>query len=325
VTEREGTDANARPRAVGKALGVTICDPDSDGWPDLIVANDTVRNFFFHNVPAPGGGRRFEEIGLTANVAYADGRPRGGMGIDFAEVRPGLSAVVIANFTNEPNTLLSLASGRPLLFRDTATAEGLARPSRGPMKFGALFLDYDLDGRADLLTCNGHLEPDVAASQPHQSHPQPAQLYWNAGRDGPLFEPVPAGQAGDDLFRPLVGRGCAVLDYDGDGDPDVVLTQNGGRARLLRNDNRTGNHWLRLDPGGAIGAAVTVEADGVTRRYSVAGARGYLSQSEQVVTAGLGRSAKADKVTVRWPGRDGVTRTWTDLEAGRTHRLSLKP
>jgi hypothetical protein len=310
------------PEPIGKALGVVACDPDADGWPDLMVANDTVRNFFFHNLPSSGGGRRFAEVGLTANVAYAEGRPRGGMGIDAAEVRPGQPAAVIANFTNEPNTLLTLASGSPLLFRDTAAAEGLAGPSRGPMKFGALFLDYDLDGRNDLLTCNGHLEPDIATSQPLQSHPQPAQLYWNTGRDGQLFEPVSEASAGPDLFRPLVGRGCAYLDYDGDGDLDVVLTENNGRARLLRNDNRTGNTWLRLDVGGAIGAEVTVEAGGVTRRWHVAGARGYLSQSELAVTVGLGRATKADKVTVRWPGRDGGSRAWTDLPAGRVHRLS---
>jgi hypothetical protein len=297
------------------------CDPDADGWPDLIVANDTVRNFFFHNVPSADGGRRFEEVGLTANVAYADGRPRGGMGIDYAEVRPGQPAAVIANFTNEPNTLLALASGSPLLFRDTAMTEGLAGPSRGPMKFGALFFDYDLDGRNDLLTCNGHLEPDIALSQPSQSHPQPAQLYWNTGRDGELFEPVTAAHAGPDLFAPLVSRGCACLDYDGDGDPDVVLTENNGRARLLRNDNRSGNNWLRLDVGGTLGAEAAVEAGGVVRRWYVAGARGYLSQSELVVTVGLGRATKADQVTVRWPGHNGVTRTWADLPAGRVHRL----
>ena len=313
------------PEPVGKALGVVACDPDADGWPDLIVANDTVRNFFFHNVPSSDGGRRFEEIGLTANVAYAEGRPRGGMGIDFAEVRPGQPAAVIANFTNEPNTLLELGSTRPLLFRDTAMTAGLAGLSRGPMKFGALFLDYDLDGRADLLTCNGHLEPDIARSQSHQSHAQPVQLYWNSDRDGLLFELVPDETAGNDLFRPMVGRGCAYLDYDGDGDLDVVLTENNGRARLLRNDNRHGNAWIRLAlEGGGIGAEVTVEAGGVTRRWYVAGGRGYLSQSELVVTVGLGRAAKADKVTVRWPGKDGGTRTWTDLQAGRVHRLTRK-
>jgi hypothetical protein len=338
VTEAAGVQVSdpvgrgGAPEPIGKALGVVVCDPDGDGWPDLIVANDTVRNFFFHNVPAPGGGRRFEEIGLTANVAYADGRPRGGMGVDYAEVRPGRPAAVIANFTNEPNTLLALTSTQPLLFRDTAMTEGLAGPSRGPMKFGAVFLDYDLDGRADLLTCNGHLEPDIVVSQPLQSHPQPAQLFWNTGRAEQLFEPVPEAKAGTDLFRPLVGRGCASLDYDGDGAPDVVLTENGGRARLLRNDNRTGNHWLRLELEGdgersnrsAIGAEVTVEAGGETRRWYVGGARGYLSQSELVVTVGLGRATKADRVTVRWPGKDAGARTWTDLPADRVHRLKQK-
>jgi hypothetical protein len=318
------------PEPIGKALGVVACDPDGDGWPDLIVANDTVRNFFFHNVPSPDGGRRFREIGLTANVAYADGRPRGGMGIDYAEVRPGNPAAVIANFTNEPNTLLTLTSPRPLLFRDTAMTEGLAGPSRWPMKFGAFFFDYDLDGRNDLLTCNGHLEPDIATTQPLQSHPQPAQLYWNVGRDGQLFELVTEEAAGGDLFRPLVGRGCAYLDFDGDGDLDVVLTGNDGRARLLRNDNRTGNNWLRLELEGdgvrsnrsALGAEVTVETGGETRRWTISGARGYLSQSELAITVGLGRATKADQVTVRWPGKDGGTQTWTDLEAARVHYLT---
>ncbi len=335
VSERAGvrvSEAIGRggaPEPIGKALGVVVCDPDGDGWPDLVVANDTVRNFFFHNVPAEGGGRKFEEIGSTVNVAYADGRPRGGMGVDYAEIRPGRPAAVVANFSNEPDTLLALRPGGPLLFRDTALTEGLAGPSRAPMKFGAFFFDFDLDGRMDLLTANGHLEPDIAVSQPLQSYPQPAQLFWNTGRDEKLFELVPPEVAGPDLFRPAVGRGSAYLDFDGDGSPDVVLTENNGPARLLRNDNHTGNHWLRLVLEGdgrrsnrdAIGAEVAVEAGGVTVRRTVVGSRGYLSGSELAVTVGLGKAEKADRVTVRWPGKDAGTQEWTDLAAGREHRL----
>ena len=209
------------------------------------MANDTVRNFFFHNVPGPGGGRRFEEVGMPSGIAYADGRPRGGMGIDAAEVQPGLFAVVIANFSDEPNSLFKLTRARPVLFHDIAAEAGLAGESRPPMKFGALFLDYDLDGRLDLFTANGHLEPDIAVARPRQSYPQPAQLFRNTGRLDGLFAPVPSSGPGGSAFPPMVGRGCAYLDYDGDGSPDLVVTENGGPARLYRNDNRTGNRYLR--------------------------------------------------------------------------------
>ncbi|OWK37971.1 hypothetical protein FRUB_07091 [Fimbriiglobus ruber] len=319
------------PQPGGKSLGVVVCDPDGDGWPDLIVANDTVRNFFFHNVPGPGGSRVFEEIGLTANVAYADGRARGGMGVDAAEVRPGQLAAVVANFTNEPDTLLTLRERSPLMFRETATADGLAGASREPMKFGALFFDYDLDGRPDLFTCNGHLEPDISRVQPHHTFAQSAQLFRNTGRpSGGLFEPVPPDRAGPDLFRPIVGRGCAYLDFDGDGAWDLVVIENNGPARLLRADNRTGNNWLRFtlegDPAvsnrDALGAEVTIESGGQTRRQYVTASRGYLSGSELTVAFGLGRENGAERVRVRWPGRKGVVQEWTGLEAGHLYRLT---
>ena len=316
------------PQPVGKALGVVVCDVDGDGWPDILVANDTVRNFFFHNEPGPNGTRVFREQGLFAGIAYADGRPRGGMGIDMGEITPGVQAVVIANFTNEPNSLFQLAGRTPIRFTDVAPEVGLASVSRNAMKFGAIFADFDNDGRPDLFTANGHLEPDIGLSQAGQVYPQSGQLYRNTGKRTGLFVPV-KGEGGSELFPPMVGRGCAYLDYDGDGKLDLVVTENNGRSRLLRNDSPNGNAWLRLSLAGngrtsnrdAIGAAVTVEAGGVVYHRYVTPARGYLSQSELVLTVGLGIATKADKVTVRWPGKDAGTEVWTNLDAGKTHTL----
>jgi hypothetical protein len=330
VTSKEGTDADARARGVAKALGVVVCDPDRDGWPDVVVANDTVRNFFFHNRPRPNGGRVFEEVGVPAGAAYADeGRPRGGMGIDWGEFAPDRSAVVIANFANEPLTFLEKDPRPRLLFTDSALSVGLSGPSRSALKFGTFFFDYDNDGRLDMLVCNGHIEPDIEKIQASQRYAQPAQLYWNTGNPECYFEPAAAEHAGPDLFQPMVGRGSAFADFDGDGDVDVVLVANGGEARLLRNDGPAGNHWVRLDLRGdgkqsnrsAIGAVVTVEAGGKTQTRQVTGGRGYLSQSELVLTVGLGPTAKVEKVAVRWPGKDAGTETWTNLAADAVHIL----
>jgi hypothetical protein len=326
VYESEGTDAKDRKRPVGKALGVILCDPDGDGWPDLIVANDAVRNFFFHNQADDKGGRRFVEKGLSANVAYADASPRGAMGIDAAEYRNGRFAVVIQNFANEPSTFLELLNPKRLQFANKALSIGLEGPSRGPLKFGTFFFDYDLDGRLDLFCCNGHIDPDINKIQANQTHKQAVQLFWNNGEDGRIFEPVAASAAGHDLFVPIVGRGCAFLDYDGDGDLDIVVTENNGRAKLFRNDQKLGHRGLRLtlecdgktSNRSAIGAEVTVEAGGKTYRRTVVGGRGYLSQSELTLTFGLGSTEKVDKITVRWPGKTGTVQTWTNLSAN-TH------
>jgi hypothetical protein len=330
VIEQVGVAGSAQPRAVAKSLGVIICDPDEDGYPDIIVANDTVRNFFFHNVEGPDGKRRFEEIGRRSGVAYAEGQARGAMGIDWGEYRPGMHALLIANFADEPSSFLYLKS-KQLIFQPFAAVEGLEGPTRPPLKFGSFFFDYDLDGRLDLLTCNGHLEPDINKVQSWQTHAQAAQLFWNTGRDRkkPCFAEVTAKEAGSDLFQPLVGRGSAYGDINGDGYPDVVLTSNGGPARLLLNEGGTGNHWIRLALEGdgkrsnrsAIGARVKLEADGKVMWRSVAGSRGYLSQSELPVTFGLGKTTTIDRITVYWPGRDAKMQEFKNLAVDKTHTL----
>jgi hypothetical protein len=225
-----------------------------------------------------------------------------------------------------------------LLFSDGAQAEGIAGPSRQFLKFGVFFFDYDLDGRQDLFTCNGHLEPEIHSILLGQYYRQPVQLFWNTGKN-PCFAEVGPQAAGDRLFEPLVGRGCAYADIDGDGYLDIVLSANGEPARLFHNDGpdlkQSGakrNNWIRLKLQGdglranksALGAQVTLEAGGLKQRRQVTSGRGYLSQSELTMTFGLGQLEKVDKVTIRWPGKNGGSQViqGQDLKINKTHIIN---
>ncbi len=326
VSEAAGVRVSSpdKKAPLAKSLGVAPLDVDGDGLVDLAVANDTVVNFFFHNL----GGGKFDEIGLTTGIAFDQaGATRAAMGIDWADFKnDGSLGLAIGNFANEMMALYVTEDPRSLQFSDLANIYGLGAPTQPPLKFGLFFFDYDLDGRLDLLSANGHLESDIALTQSSETYPQAAQLFWNTGKAGrELFVQVDAAKAGPDLFRPIVGRGSAYADLDGDGDLDVLITENGGPAHLFRNDGGSRNRWLRLDLRGtasnrdALGARVTVEAGGVVARRQSFPTKGYLSSSERILTFGLGRSERADKVTITWPSGRKVERG--GLEAGRTHRV----
>jgi enediyne biosynthesis protein E4 len=293
---------------IAKTLGVAAIDVDGDGWMDLAVANDTVQNLMFRN----RHDGTFEEMGALSGFAFDSyGNVRGAMGIDACRfTKEGKIGLAIGNFANEM-TALCVAQDTPgggshPLFSDEAIAWGIGGPSRDPLKFGIFFFDYDLDGRSDLLTVNGHLEEEIGKIQNGQRYQQPAQLFWNAGDAG--FAAVQAAQAGPDLFRPIVGRGSAYADVDGDGDLDVVFTQVGGTPLLLRNDQALGHHYARLKLVGttsnrdAVGARVKLTAGGHSQWRDVSPTRSYLSASELPVTFGLGNEGRVDRVEIQWPG-----------------------
>ena len=290
---------------VGKSLGLAPYDVDGDGFVDLAVANDTVPNFFFHNL----GNGTFEEIGVTSGIAFDQaGSARGAMRIDWGHFKNDESVgLAIGNFANEMTALYVCDDPTAMQFSDLANLFGLGAPTQPPLKFGLFFLDYDLDGRLDLLSANGHLESEIAKVQSSQSYEQSAQLFWNTGQPGRmLFALVPAEVAGPDLFKPIVGRGSAYLDADGDGDLDVVLTANGGPARLFRNEGGP-NRGLRLELTGsksnrdAIGAKVEVQTGNEIQRRQLFLCKSYLSSVEHPLTFGLGKADFADRVTIRWP------------------------
>jgi hypothetical protein len=296
--------ATGRPMA--KSLAVAPVDVDNDGWIDLVVANDTVQNFLFRNQR----NGIFQEIGSRSGIAFdAYGVARGAMGIDAARFRNDEAlGIAIGNFANEMNALY-VSQRDALLFADEATTEGVGPASRLLLKFGLFFFDYDLDGRLDVLTANGHLDEEIQKFQPGQRYRQPAQLFWNRGASrGVGFVPVPQEKCGADILRPIVGRGSAFADMDSDGDLDVVMTQIAGPPLLLRNDQKLNHHWLRLKLIGtkgnrdAVGAWVKVRVGSQRLSRQVMAARSYLSQSELTVTFGLGTASRLEEILVVWPG-----------------------
>jgi hypothetical protein len=313
---------------VGKSLGVVFVDLNDDGYCDVVVANDTVQNFVFRNVE----GKQFQECGTDVGIAFDPaGNARGAMGIDVARFRNNKSyGIVIGNFANEPTSLYVAqdVAGDDVfcLFTDEAVATGLGPQSRLELKFGVFFFDYDLDGRLDICTANGHLEKDIAQIQRSQQYEQPPQLFWNAGDKGETeFVRVLPDVVGSDFSRRMVGRGSAYADIDGDGDLDVLMTGSGGSPRLLRNDQQLGHHWVRLalKSSGrnlfAYGAAVQLFAGGQVQERFVQPTRGYMSQSELPLTFGLGKTEKIDKVQIRWP--DGVKQEIKELEVNKQHTI----
>ncbi len=291
---------------VAKPLGVSPIDINQDGYTDLVLANDTVQNMVFINL----GDGTMQEIGALTGIAFDNyGNTRGAMGIDSARFRnDDTIGIAIGNFANEM-TALYVAQRNPTNFTDEAITEGIGPASRLLLKFGIFFLDYDLDGWLDLLSSNGHLEDEINLVQQSQSYAQPAQLFWNAGaaRQAGFVEVSPEN-AGPDLFQPIVGRGSAYADIDLDGDLDVILAQTGGAPLLLRNDQQTGHHWLRISLQGtsananALGAIVQLTANGITQSRTVTPTRSYLSQSELPLTFGLGPHDGPVDIEVQWPG-----------------------
>ena len=319
-------DNPATGKPMGKALAVAPVDIDRDGWMDLLVANDTVQNFLFHNL----GNGVFEERGTLLGVAFdREGKATGAMGVDAAYFRndPDLG-FAIGNFANEMTSLYVTQGSEPPL-TDEAIVEGIGPASRRALTFGLFFFDYDLDGRLDFLQANGHLELDINKVQSSQFYRQAPQLFWNCGstcRTSFLLQPE---DANGDLATPLVGRGAAFADIDGDGDLDVLITQNGGPPLLLRNDQALGHHWLRVKLTGtganrdAIGAWVELRAGDMLQKRQLMPTRSYLSQVEPVITFGLGDLDRVDSLEVLWP--DGSRQAVTGIKVDSLLEITQTP
>jgi hypothetical protein len=285
-----------------KGLGVAVLDYDEDGWPDLVVTNDTQPNRLYRNQR----NGTFVDAGMTAGIAFNEaGVARAGMGVDAADFDgSGHDGIVIGNFSNEMMTLY--ANDGKGLYIDEAPTSTIGKASLLTLTFGCFFFDADLDGRLDIFAANGHVADDINRVQPKVTYAEPAHLFRNLG--GRKFEAATA-KTGPALLTPVVARGAAYGDFDNDGDLDLVITTNNGPARLLRNDGGNRNHMLRIRTVGTtsnrdgIGARVSVTvAKGVVRRATVKTGSSYLSQSELPLTFGLGAATGVASIEVAWPG-----------------------
>src|SRR5271165_1806604 len=222
----------------GKSWGVVATDINNDGWMDLFVANDTVANFLFAN----RGGKRFEEIGFTAGVAYGEGgKARSGMGVDSADVnQDGGMDLFVTNLNHE---LYGFYQNRhDETFDDIAAPSGIANVSRLMSGWGLKFFDYDNDGDLDLIIANGHPNDLIEKIYDNVTYREPLLLFHNSGKG---LENV-SRDSGAVFSRPISGRGLALGDFDNDGAVDVLISCNNEPPVLLRNIAGTQNHWLGI-------------------------------------------------------------------------------
>ena len=301
-----------------KSLGVALFDENQDGWPDLLVANDTQPNKLYKNQH----NGTFKDSAVEAGIAFSsEGKARAGMGIDVADFdNSGEPGVGITNFDNEMIGLYRL-SGKS--FEDIAPQSGVGIASRNSLGFGCSFLDVNLDGWLDFAVANGHIDETVRNIRGNVGYAQPPQLFVNNGRAS--FRDV-AAEVGGGFDQPKVGRGLAYGDFDRDGDLDLLITTNNGPAYLYRNDQLSGNRSIRFQLTGtksnrdAMGAVVRIFAGGITQTRMVKGGSSYLSQSELPVTFGLEKHDRIERVVIDWPS--GQTEEYKNLSAGRTYECT---
>ncbi len=307
------TDVSAKAgiaNATGKGLGVVFADYDGDGFTDIFVANDSVQCFLYHN----NGNGTFTEVGLLAGVGYnEDGKTFAGMGADFGDYdNDSFPDIVVTDLSNERYMLFR--NNGDGTFRDVTNQSGLGASTLAFSGWSTRFFDYDNDGWKDLFVAQSHVMDTIEKTSPNLKYMEPPLLLHNQSGH---FSRVVAGEV---FQKEWAGRGAAFGDIDNDGDTDIVVSNAGQKAYVLRNDGGNRKNWIAIETVGTksnrdgIGARVkVVSAFGSIQYFTVNTAVGYLSASDKRVIAGLGEDSTAKLIEIRWPS--GVVQKFENVKA----------
>ncbi|HEY5212973.1 MAG TPA: CRTAC1 family protein [Acidobacteriaceae bacterium] len=295
----------------GKGLGIAIADFDRDGKIDIAIANDSMLEYLYRNK----GNGTFEEVGLPSEMAVdGDGRTFAGMGIDFQDYNnDGLPDMVITDLANQKYALYK--NNGDGSFSYDSYVSGIGGMTLLHSGWGIHFLDYDNDGRKDLLIVQGHDLDTISLDYPQLHYKEPMLL---ANNNGHSFVDVSA-ESGAVFQQAWVARGLATGDLDNDGRIDAVVTTNGGPAYVIRNETKTTNHWLTLLLIGhrsnrdAIGAEIKLTTPTGSQWLTVTTGGSYLSSSDKRAHFGLGSAKQADTIQIRWPS--GTVQTLKNISA----------
>jgi enediyne biosynthesis protein E4 len=296
----------------GKGLGVSFADYDGDGFTDIFVANDSVQSFLYHN----NGNGTFSEVGLLAGVGYnEDGKTFAGMGVDFSDYdNDGRPDIVVTDLSNERYKLFRNNGDGTL--REVTNASGLGGATLPFSGWSVHLFDYDNDGWKDLFVAQGHVMDTIEHTSPNLKYMEPPLMLRNEG--GHFVRVVP----GNAFQSDWAGRGAAFGDLDNDGDVDIVISNLGQRASVLRNDGGNRKNWIGIQTVGAksnrdgIGSRVkVVSASGLTQFFTVNTAVGYLSASDKRINVGLGSDSFAKLIEITWPS--GIVQKFENVKAGQ--------
>ena len=309
-------DAGLVNRIEGRGMAAIACDYNNDRFPDIYVANDTNRNFLYHN----NGDGTFTDESLFLGVGYDEkGIDEGSMGIDYGDYnRDGLLDLIVANFEKATLYQMQKFGDSGFLFIDSTAESGLQQPTLPLVGFSPLFIDYDNDQFLDIFIANGHPQDIIEILNDHETFAQRDQLFQNRA-DGTFVEV--SQTSGAYFTKEFVGRAAASADYDNDGDIDIVIVNSNQRAVLLRNDGGNRKNWLSIKLVGrqsnrdGIGSKVKVISDTVTQIAEVKSGSSYASGSDIRLQFGLGKIEKVDNIEVIW--QSGIVQQLENINANQ--------